>query len=125
MVESVWWVVAEKDKPGHYLGNLEPSLVLSLRYGLCGHRRLPRALCSQVFLRISSLHPGMITFLPFSLTVLKKEIFLSLRMEPVKKKVLLLFDGGVGEGRLVTSLTGTSVTVVSQLILLDYLCMSP
>lgn len=67
----------------------------------------------------------MITFLPFSLTVLKKEIFLSLRMEPVKKKVLLLFDGGVGEGRLVTSLTGTSVTVVSQLILLDYLCMSP
>lgn len=51
--ESIWCVVIEKDKLGHSSVNLRSSLVPRLRYGSCGQRRLPRAVCFQAFLRMN------------------------------------------------------------------------
>lgn len=121
MVESIWWVVVEKDKLGHSSVNLRPSLVPSLRYGSCGQRRLPGAVCFQAFLRMSkpaSRHDYILILFSYGFKAIGDNFLLLVREEPVRKVVSCLFVWWwIGEGGPTAYGAWTCITVLAQLII--------
>lgn len=91
--------------------------VPSLRYGSCGQRRLPRAVCPRLSSGWASCIQAWSHVYPSLPQPERGGISFSAREEPVRKKVsCLLVWWLVGEGRAVVCLTWICVTVLSQWI---------